>query len=111
MIAQSGERLYEVDGQLKAEIDVFHTYEREAPSIEDCRHAVLCVRTKDRKGKDTNGYVVYDRLLNRIVNGVFWGKDPESALQVAQWYNERQGRVDMSPNGLALGLIYPTRGE
>ena len=103
---REGERLYRVNNQLKAEIDVYITHEREAPSIKECRHAVLCIKTKTQKGKETDGYVVYDRLLNRIVNGVFF-EDSESALYVAQLYNQGQGREDMSPNGLALGLIYP----
>jgi len=105
---QNGERLYMVDGQPKAEIDVYLTDEREAPSIKECRHAVLCIKTKDTKGEDTDGYVVYDRLLNRIVNGVF-AEDSESALYVAKLYNEGQGRLDMAPNGYALGLIYPEK--
>lgn len=109
MIQQKGERLYVVDGQWKAEIDAYVTSEREAPSIKECRHAVLCVKTKGTAGTDTNGYVVYDRLLNRIVNGVFWDKGAESALEVAQLYNAGQGRLDMSPNGYALGLIYPEK--
>lgn len=97
------EKLYRVGGQWKAEIDVHLTREREAPSIKECRFAVLQIKS--------GGYVVYDRLLNRIVNGVFWGKEVESALEVAQLYNEGQGNPDMSPNGLALGLIYPESGK
>jgi len=96
---QNGERLYKVGDQIKAIIDVYITRERKAPSIKDCRHAVLQV--------NNGGYVVYDRLLNRIVNGVFWEKGVDSALEVARLYNEGMGAIDMSPNGLALGLIYP----
>jgi hypothetical protein len=96
---ENTERLYKVDDQLKATIDVYITHERKAPSIRECRYAVLQL--------NHGGYVVYDRLLCRIVNGVFWSKEVESALHVAQLYNEGHGAVDMAPNGLALGLIYP----
>ncbi len=99
-------KLYDVDGQTKAEVDVYITHEREAPSIRECRHAVLHIMNKKQNGEDGHGYVVYDRLLNRIVNGVFYG-DLEGVLEVAQLYNEGAGAIDMSPNGLALGLIYP----
>jgi len=98
-------KLFVIDSQLKAEMDVHLTREREAPSIADCRYAVLPLR-KQR----SNSYVVYDRLLNRIVNGVFFGDgngDLEGVLDVARLYNEGNGNPDMSPNGLALGLIYP----
>ena len=62
-------------------------------------------------GYSGHGYVVYDRLLNRIVNGVFYG-DPESALEVARMYNEDlDSPQDTAPNGLALGLIYPEAGK
>ena len=112
MIAQNGERLYRIGAQRRAEIDVYITREnRGAPSIKDCRYAVLCVRAKGTADKDTSGYVVYDRLLNRIVNGVFWDTGAESALEVARLYNEGQGREDMSPNGEALGLIYPKKEQ
>jgi hypothetical protein len=102
------QKFYQVGAQLKAEIDVYLTHEgHNVPSIEDCRHAVLQVKNKG------NGYVVYDRLLCRIVNGVFYGS-PESALEVAQAYNDDQDSPqDMAPNGDALGLQYPTpkKGE
>jgi len=96
-------RLHEVNSQLKAEIDVHITHEREAPSIKECRYAVLQIKN--------GGYVVYDRLLCRIVNGVFWGKEVDSPLEVARLYNDGHGNPDMSPNGLALGLIYPGSQE
>src|SRR5690348_2657546 len=104
MITTDGEKLYLVGDQLKAEIDVYPTRERQAPSIKECRYAVLPLP----KQKDTESYVVYDRLLNRIVNGVFFG-DVESVLSVARLYNKGQGNPNMSPNGLALGLIYPEK--
>jgi hypothetical protein len=91
--------LSRVDGQLKATIDVHITREREAPSIKECRFAALQIKS--------GGYVVYDRLLCRIVNGVFWSEGVDSALEVAQLYNQGLGNPDMSPNGLALGLVYP----
>ena len=88
---------YKVDGQLKAEINVYFTNEREDPPISKCRYAALGIKS--------GGYVVYDRLLNRIVNGVLlYSSD---ALHVAQSYNDGKGAEDMSPNGFALGLIYP----
>ena len=86
---------------LKATIDVDITHEAEdGPSLRECRHAVLQL---------SEGYVVYDRWLSRIVNGVFmfW----EDALGVALRYNEDPGSPqDMAPNGLALGLTYPPYG-
>src|SRR2546421_11580420 len=103
-------KLYDVDSQLKAEIDIYITHESEAPSIKECRFAVLHIKNKKRNGEDGHGYVVYDRLLCRIVNGVFYG-DVGSPLEVAQLYNQGLGNPDMSPNGLALGLIYPEKGS
>lgn len=92
------QKLYEVNGRLKAEIDVYVTPEG-TPSIKTCRHAVLPL--------GNTGYVVYDRLLSRIVNGVFY-ETPEVALEVAQSYNNDPGALqNMAPNGEALGLIYP----
>lgn len=94
---QNIEKFYLDGRQMKAEIDVYYTNERDAPPIGKCRYAALGI-----KG---GGYVVYDRLLNRIVNGVFlYSSD---ALHVAKSYNEGNGMEDMSPNGFALGLIYP----
>ena len=93
--------LYKVEDQLKVNMNVYLTRERNAPSIQECRFAVLPL-----KEQRSESYVVYDRLLNRIVNGVFFG-DLEGVLEVAQLYNEGLGNPDMSPNGLALGLIYP----
>lgn len=96
--------LYEIDAQLKAEIDVCLTHEQKGhPSIKECRHAILPL---NNLGK---GYVVYDRLLCRIVNGVYYGS-LKDALECAQDYNKRDtAPQDMSPNGAALGLIYPKR--
>ncbi len=102
-LINNGEKLYQVGEQWKAEIDVYLTREREVPSIKKCRYAVLPLK-EQRGGR----YVVYDRLLSRIVNGVFFG-DLEGVLEVARLYNEGEGRADMSPNGLALDLIYPVK--
>jgi hypothetical protein len=102
MINNYGEndQLYEVDGKLRAEIDVYLTRKHESePQIKDCRFAALPVRDK------TVGWAIYDRLLCRIVNGVF--ARLEDALGVAQLYNDGYGAPDMSPNGAALGLRYP----
>lgn len=98
------------NGQLKAEIDVCLTNEHsdsergiQTPSLESCRHAVLQINNSDK------GYVVYDRLLCRIVNGVYYTLD--LALASAQDYNDNpESPQDMAPNGLALGLIYPAKG-
>lgn len=94
-------------GHFKAFIDACLTEEREAPSVYECRFAALPLANE--------GWVVYDRLLARIVNGTFYGGDGgdqedarESALAVAQSYNKNPASSqDMSPNGLALGLHYP----
>jgi hypothetical protein len=96
------QRFYEVNGQIKAEIDICPTAEHSpAPIIHHCRHAVLPLN----KGK---GYVVYDRRLQRIVNGVYYNL--KTALACAQDYNDRDtAPQDMAPNGAALGLIYPER--
>jgi hypothetical protein len=94
------QRFYDISNQLRATIDVYITREREAPSIKECRFAVLQLKNKGE------GYVVYDRLLCRIVNGVF--RDLPGALGVAELYNkDPNSPQDMAPNGLALGLIYP----
>lgn len=84
----------------KTEVDVYLTREKAShPSIAACRYAALQVKN--------SGYVVYDRLMCRIVNGVFYVL--EDALGVAELYNEGHGPADMSPNGAALGLHYPTK--
>ncbi len=103
-MATYGEKLYYVGNQLRAEVDVYFTREREAPPIDECRYAVLPLP----KQKEIESYVVYDRLLNRIVNGVFF-EDLKGVLEVVQLYNKGEGAADMSPNGCALGLIYPER--
>lgn len=76
----------------------------EAPPINQCRHAVLPI---------LKGYVIYDRLLCRIVNGVYSSLgDVMGALGTALLYNERDDcPQDMNPTGRALGLIYPTKEE
>jgi hypothetical protein len=66
------------------------------PHIRECRFAVLSL---------AKGYVVYDRLLSRIVDGVY--TDVNNALGVTELYNKGIGHKDMSPNGDALGLRYP----
>src|SRR5690348_1087418 len=100
--------VFENNGNWKAIIDIDLAEEDPtAPSIKRCRHAVLTVKTKDAYDNDVIGYVVYDRLLSRIVNGVF-GDDLVAALGVAKRYNDDpESPQDMAPNGLALGLIYP----
>lgn len=96
----NNQRFFDINNQLRATIDVCITREREAPSIKECRFAVLQLKNEGE------GYVVYDRLLCRIVNGVF--RDLPGALGVAELYNkDPNSPQDMAPNGLALGLIYP----
>ena len=88
----------------KKTIDVYLTNEKsDAPSISDCRYAALRVN----KG----GYVVYDRLYCRIVNGVYSSSSLEEVLELAQAFNDgMEVNPCMSPNGSALGLIYPQKG-
>lgn len=102
------QKIYQVDGKWKAEIDIDLAEEDgDSPSIKTCRHAILTINNKDAYGNDAIGYVVYDRLLSRIVNGVFYD-DLNGALRVAGLYNkDPESPQDMAPNGLALGLIYP----
>lgn len=101
-----GQKLYEDEsGNLRAEIDLILTHEDEhAPSIQECRHAVLQIQN----GSKPEAYVVYDRLLCRIVNGVYY-MPLKDVLESAQSYNEHPELAwqDMSPNGAALGLKYP----
>ena len=99
---------YVENGRVKAIIDLDITHEdMGAPSMRFCRHAILTIQNKDVDGNDCTGYVVYDRWLCRIVNGVFYG-DRDAAVGVAHSYNiYPDSPQDMSPNGAALGLIYP----
>jgi hypothetical protein len=98
-------RVGERETWLRAEIQVeVHQY-RNDPPLHECRFAALQLHTKDK------GYVVYDRLLSRIVDGVYSGDEEglRSALAVAQLFNEGHlGRKD-SCGGSGLGLIYPSR--
>src|SRR5579859_5736060 len=102
------QKFYEIDGQLKAEIDVYVTPEdKGTPSMKECRHAVLRIKNFTTSGKDSTGYVIYDRLLCRIVNDVYY-MSLEEVLECAQQYNEDPGAPQNMPrNGAALGLIYP----
>lgn len=77
------------------------------PPINECRHAVLEIRTRDQNDQQVSGYVIYDRREHKIVNGVYYG-DIEDALDVARYYNEDPGAPkDMAPNAVALGLVFP----
>lgn len=98
------QKFYRVNGQIKAVIDVYLTSDLDGtPSIAECRHAVLPLAKRNQR----NAYVIYDRLLNRIVDGVYYVK-LEAVLAIAQHYNEYEhARQDMSPNGAALDLFYP----
>lgn len=97
--------------QTVLEITMTREYEP-SPSLAECRYGVLGIH--DSKTTGEPGYVVYDRLLSRIVDGVYYNQD--SALDVARLYNEHSkpdgscastGTGDRSPNSIALGLIYP----
>lgn len=102
------QNFYKINGQLKAEIDIYMSPEdKEAPPIAECRHAVLEIKNTNAEGDDNTGYVIYDRLLGRIVNGVYF-MPLEMVLECAQHYNEDPYTPqDMAPNGIALGLHYP----
>lgn len=106
------QKFYRINGQLKAEIDIYLTHEnvadeREPPSIHECRHAVLTIQNTKANGEDNTGYVIYDQLLGRIVNGVYY-MPLEQVLECAEHYNkDPDAPQDMIPNGLALGLKYP----
>jgi hypothetical protein len=101
------QKLYKVDGLLKAEIDVDVTHidkDEDAPSIAECRHAVLQIKN----GSKRNAYVIYDRLLCRIVNGVYY-MPLQEVLECAQAYNDypEYSPENMAPYGSGLGLKYP----
>lgn len=103
---KNGEKFYKVNEQLKAEIEVHVTHENAGtPDMSKHRHAVLQLAN--------GGYVVYDRLLNKIVDGVYYGDVGfDDALGVAKWYNEgKDTPKDMAPNSDALGLIYTKKGR
>src|SRR5260370_431282 len=74
------QRFYQIGDQLKADIDVYITCEsideHATPSIAECRHAILQLKNKG------NGYVIYDRLLCRIVNGVYYHMPIEEILEL-----------------------------
>jgi|SRR5579862_916098 len=91
------------DVWVKVELQLELPHERE-PSVSLCRFAALHLHNSG------DGYVVYDRVLSRIVDGVYYGEDAElRTLRVAQALNERGSPRWESCNGVALGLIYPTR--
>ncbi len=74
------------------------------PSIADCRYAAMRLHNKG------NGYVVFDRLLCMIVDGVYYGDESlTNALGVAQWLNEGGHGSHAPCGGEALGLIYPSK--
>lgn len=74
-----------------------------SPTVENCRYAVLPLSDQ--------GYVVYDRLNGRIVDGVYLESTGLAmALGVAQAYNKGfDPGENMTPTGEALALIYPGR--
>lgn len=107
------EKLYnleERDGythKIRAEIDIEITHEDEDdPTFAECRWAVLEIR-----GTSTfnhHAYVIYDRLLSRIVDGVYYSPLIDVLAIVEDWNREPQYFGDhRAPNGAALGLHYP----
>ncbi len=94
--------LYRDGEQLKADIEVYIPPRGEhEPACQACRYAALQLGHR--------GYVVYDRLLSCIVDGVYHGPDAlQNALDVARMYNEDDSLgARKAPNGVALGLVYP----
>lgn len=99
------------------EVDVVMTTpEKDAPTKHECRFAVL-VLGKPQTEPGRPAHVIYDRVLNRIVDGVYYGP-PQDTLHVAQFFNEHPDRaypdnpfMMRAPNGDALGLLYPGRDE
>ncbi len=82
------------------------TPEYDAPRVTKCRHAVLTILAHGEPA-----YVVYDRLLNRIIDGVYH-TSVEDTLEVVATFNDPDYewlRNDATaPNGDAMGLAYPT---
>ena len=106
---------------IHAEIDVNVTEpEHNAPSILACRFAVLPLY-KAPNDPDMHDWqqpaVIYDRLLNRIVDGAYF-TTVEDVLHIAAAFNKHperaypdDPRMMRSPNGDALGLAYPKPQE
>lgn len=97
---------------IHVQVDIELAREREGadePSIIACRHAVLTIQHQYTDGEKCLGYVVYDRLLNRIVDGVY--AEMHAALDVAHGMNQEERRgvygLFRAPNGVALNLQYP----
>lgn len=101
---------------LRAEIDVNMTDpERNAPSLRACRFAVLPLyKAPDAEMMDwQQPAVIYDRLLNRIVDGAYF-TTIDDVLHIAEAFNKHweraypdDPRMMRAPNGDALGLVYP----
>lgn len=96
------QKIYRLAGRWKAKIDIVLPHEEaDTPSVQEYRHAVLPLHGEDR-------YIIFDRLLGRIVDGVY-SILPE-ALAMAHHYNTNEHAAqDMTPNSAALGLIYPKK--
>lgn len=93
---------------IHAEIDFEAASPDKGPPLDECRFAVLqIVPTHVEPSKTRAHYVIYDRLLNRIVDGVYW-TTLEDVLEIARHFNEHPDRGgERAPNGDALGLRYP----
>lgn len=111
------EKLYKLEeregytSKIRAEIDIEVPHEEEdAPSLGECRWAVLELgRTAPFNG---HAYVIYDRLLSRIVDGVYFTPLAQVLTIVEEWNREPQYFGDhRAPNGAALGLHYPKRKQ
>jgi hypothetical protein len=55
--------------------------------------------------EETPGYVIFDRVTGRIVNGVYF--DKYAALEIARTYSPEHGREFMTPSSEALALSFP----
>lgn len=101
---------------IHVELDIVLTRpEEDAPTIRECRFAVLTLGKPSETGRAA--HVIYDRLWNRIVDGVYYGP-PEETLYVAQSFNEHPENaypdnpfMMRAPNGDTLGLLYPGRDD
>lgn len=80
-------------------ITVLANITRELKDTPKLRYAVLPLAN--------GGGVVYDRLTQRIVDGVYY-MNTEEVMAQAYYYELGLGREDMSPNAAALGLVFPS---
>ncbi len=92
---------------LEALIDVVVTHsEAQSPSLSACRYAVLPLADQPNTTPERPPTVIYDRLLNRIVDGVYY-MPLDEVLEIARAYHVSGWQDVRAPNGDALGLLYP----